>query len=623
MKCEQVREQLSAYLDSQLAREEREEIAIHLQTCMGCSAAIVDLRRFDILIGRLPRVSPDDSLREKIFSSAEYRELTGTFGISTLPDQPTAPCQRINRRPGSRRARPYLVALPTTAPQSSLPDPRRSAHAWRFRPSRSYFTRLLVSMLLLLALSLGAFISWRFWPQQPSLAANAHLLLPSTSGLPAGVRFVFQRGSTLWSAADNATGEAIQLTLPNTTVAEDWAVRPALPGRKAGNMLAYIDLQDAHVHLIGSDGLHDKALPQPLLKPGVSPGSVWDTDTGAAILHSLAWSDDGAMLAFVADPQGTGQTALYIYALNSDSLQVVPLPQPGKATHPVWSPDSVRIAFAFQQGEQSGILDYNVKNQGILTITPNVKTPAHPDDAVLALAWSPDLDEPALTWSVGSPGNIHSLWWQRVGVELNESPRLLTEGIYQQATYNASSYQKNGGWLLVAAEDGRAADLTIVNLAAEAVQLTQNKHTELAMWSPDGSAICYIEITANDATDTTSSNRIGNLHVVEIASGTDVLVSTDVVNTPAPAWALDSTRLAYSTNEALLTVTRKMLKTSQLLPVQGITSKFTWSISPSNRLLLAINEGETGIYQINIDDNTARRVDSKPANGPFVWTQIL
>ncbi len=76
MKCEQVREQLSAYLDSELAREEREEIAVHLATCRECSEEAIELCRFDALIARLPRISPDDTLREKIFSSAEYRELT-------------------------------------------------------------------------------------------------------------------------------------------------------------------------------------------------------------------------------------------------------------------------------------------------------------------------------------------------------------------------------------------------------------------------------------------------------------------------------------------------------------------------------------------------------------------
>ena len=76
MKCEQVKESLSAYLDSQLVLEEREAIATHLQTCTECSNVLVDFRYFDTLLSRLPRVEPNALLRQKIFSSAEYQEIT-------------------------------------------------------------------------------------------------------------------------------------------------------------------------------------------------------------------------------------------------------------------------------------------------------------------------------------------------------------------------------------------------------------------------------------------------------------------------------------------------------------------------------------------------------------------
>jgi predicted anti-sigma-YlaC factor YlaD len=71
MKCEQVRESLSASLDSQLALEERGAIATHLQTCTECSNALVDFRYFDVLLSDLPRVVPDELFQQKIFSSAE------------------------------------------------------------------------------------------------------------------------------------------------------------------------------------------------------------------------------------------------------------------------------------------------------------------------------------------------------------------------------------------------------------------------------------------------------------------------------------------------------------------------------------------------------------------------
>src|SRR6476646_7735181 len=96
---------------------------------------------------------------------------------------------------------------------------------------------------------------------------------------------------------------------------------------------------------------------------------------------------------------------------------MVPLPIAGKAGHPGWSPDSVRIAFECAQAKQTGILDYNIQNQGMLTITTDVATSTYPDDSVLMLNWAPDSSQPALTWSVGSDGHVHSLWWKRVGIE--------------------------------------------------------------------------------------------------------------------------------------------------------------------------------------------------------------
>lgn len=75
MRCEQVKEFLSAYLDSQLVLEEREAIATHLRTCTECSNMLMDFRYFDALLSRLPRVAPDASLRQKVFSSALPNQL--------------------------------------------------------------------------------------------------------------------------------------------------------------------------------------------------------------------------------------------------------------------------------------------------------------------------------------------------------------------------------------------------------------------------------------------------------------------------------------------------------------------------------------------------------------------
>src|SRR5689334_15107394 len=123
MNCEQVEELLSAYLDNVLAPEERRQVAAHLQTCRRCTQTLADYRRNDALLARLSRVAPDDTLRERIFSSPDFLELTGEApdrGVSAGQTVPRLPARNPRRdTPG----RPHLVAIPggrSTAPQPTV-----------------------------------------------------------------------------------------------------------------------------------------------------------------------------------------------------------------------------------------------------------------------------------------------------------------------------------------------------------------------------------------------------------------------------------------------------------------------------------------------------------------------
>src|SRR5260370_1349925 len=180
------------------------------------------------------------------------------------------------------------------------------------------------------------------------------------------MRLVVISDGTVWGVrAEGSIRQADRLTPDNIMVAANWVVSPAQAGRAAGDMLAYIDLQGAFVHTIRSDGQQDTIIKQPLLKTGVQPTSVWDTDTGATILNSLAWSNDGSMLAFVADPTGTGKTRLYIYSTETGTVQMVPPSGTGSVYHPVWSPDGVRLAYELTNKGSISILDYNTQTQGV------------------------------------------------------------------------------------------------------------------------------------------------------------------------------------------------------------------------------------------------------------------
>src|SRR6266704_961835 len=538
MNCERVEELLSAYLDNALASEEWQEVIAHLQTCTNCSAMLIEFSRNDALISHLPRVSPDPALRNRIFSSPEFLELTGTFDISSEAQQdwtvPKLPAKSLRRdTPG----RPQLVAIPggrSTSPTPSVQPPRRRRNSGNLR---TLFAVLAATVIL--AIGIGSFLSLNSWRHQTQ-TTNSGAITPPTGPLQggplsAGVRFVFLRDGALWSIVTSSSNkQADRLTPGNVTVEANWVVSSAQPGRLAGDMLAYIDLQKAFVHVIRSDGQQDTIIKQPLLNTTIQPASVWDTDTGATILNSLAWSKDGSMLAFVADPSGTGQTRLYIYSTETGITQMMPLSAKGSIAHPIWSPDGKRVAFELVNNGSVSIFDYNTENHGLLTITNSLDSQA--GDTVLSLNWSPSLDEPAITWSVGVIGHVHSLWVRRVGVGGAVEPWRLLVGDYVQAIYSRNGNNSTGSWLVVTSVAGRAGDLWRIDDVPGSgfVRLTFCKQVNFAQWSADGLHVDYLDAL---------SSGVGAFHVVNMRTGVDSLIATGVVNDPAPAWSTDGQEL--------------------------------------------------------------------------------
>lgn len=627
MKCGQVKELLSAYLDKQLAMDEHQYIAAHLQSCAQCRVLLEDFRRFDLLLSELPRISPDQSLHDRIFSSSAYQELTGTFGASR-PLHEQTPAFESMRLSG----RPHLVALPGGRhPSAGTIATSRTYEATRPMVARAiplapghgnqgmlHAMRLLIAAIMLFTLGIGSFIGWNLLHKQgQSTQIPGGITPPAGLGqapLPAGTRFVFLRDGALWSSPSDGSAGTVRITPTSTSIASNWIVRPALPGHAAGNMLAYIDLQQGYVHILRSDGQSDTTLPQPLLKHGVDPSTLWDTDTGTSILNSLAWSQDGSMLAFVADPQGTGQTSLYIYSLDSHQISPVTLPIKGKITHPVWSPDSVRLAFEITSDGKVGILDYNTQNHGVLTIVADVATQANPTDSVLALDWSPANTVSALTWSVGTPGHVHSIRWQRVGVENNpEEASILAQGDYMQAVYNRASHMNTGSWLIITSRAGQPGDLLIVSLTAGTSTFTNGKHLDSAQWSPDGKFIAYLDAV---------SSGTGTLHVIDIATTLDTLVASGVAGDPAPTWSPDSQRLAYCASTHILVSAIQQMNIAQPLKLTGPASALSWSVNDPRQLVIATQDGQQGMYLIDTQHDTVLQLDKGSVHNPIRWTQI-
>ncbi|HLI05259.1 MAG TPA: zf-HC2 domain-containing protein [Ktedonobacteraceae bacterium] len=624
MNCEQVEELLSAYLDNKLAPEERRVVAAHLEGCSHCSAVLADFRRHDFLLSQLPRVSPSPALRNRIFSSPEYQELTGTSGTRNTETNPYKPPHV------EPTGRPHLIALPGgrssqggLLSRSAMPapdhQPTRKQPVLRPRRKGSPVLRAMyvaIAVTILLTIGVVGYISLHL--MQPAGQANGGIIPPPASlpqgPLAAGMHLVFLRDGKLMSIpADGSTG-AIALTPANVTVASNWAINAPLPGRSAGDMLAYIDLQTATIHTIRSDGLSDKLIPQRLLKAGIQPSSIWDTDTGADILSSLAWSpaSNNSMLAFVADPNGTGLTRLYLYSTGTGSVQMVSLPLTGSVSHPVWSPDGIRIAFAFTHNGSTSIMDYNVQNHGLLTIANGSQGQA--GDSVLSFDWSPDIDTPAITWSMGVPGHVHSIWTRRVGVSSDVAPRLLAQGDYTEALYSRDGHGSVGSWLLVGSPNGRTAELWRADVeGVSPVQLPSGQQISYAQWSPDGMEAYYLDKV---------SSGLGTLHVVHLATGEDTQVATGVATEPTPVWSYDSQELAYSTAIQLMVVNVQAGQKPLALKLHGPVSAFIWSATSAHQLVVALGDGQEGIFLVDTQRNTAAQVDKKGVTGPITWSEV-
>ena len=93
MNCEQAEELLSAYLDDALEPGLSEQVRAHLETCEHCREVLEDYRRLDAELATAPMVAPDDSLRDRLFSSDEYKALLREQ--QEAADAPTEKSRRI------------------------------------------------------------------------------------------------------------------------------------------------------------------------------------------------------------------------------------------------------------------------------------------------------------------------------------------------------------------------------------------------------------------------------------------------------------------------------------------------------------------------------------------------
>jgi Tol biopolymer transport system component len=378
-------------------------------------------------------------------------------------------------------------------------------------------------------------------------------------------------------------------------------------------LLAYIDLQSARVHTIRSDGQQDTPIQLALLK--TSADANWQSTVGQIILSSLAWSPDSSMLAFVADPTGSGQTGLYLAMPGTDSARAIATDLKGSFAHLAWSPDGTRLAFTLSHNGSVSVQDYNVQSRSALDLSNLPAAQGNDVDGVLDLNWFSNAGQVAVTWCLGSIGHISRIWVHRVGASSTIYPQQLLSGEYLQALYSPGGNNEAGGWLLVASVAGQAGDIWRLDLTtgSQPIRLSQNKQVNFVRWSPDGSSVFYLDNV---------DNGMGNGHLVNVITGSDQLLPDQIAISPMPDWSADGLQLAYSTGTQIDVV--HTLNGGQLIHphLRGQITSLSWSSSAIHQLIISLGSLNPGLYLVDTQQNVTRQLDSVGTTSVIQWTEI-
>jgi len=164
MNCGLVKALLSAYLDNELALEDRQCAASHLQSCAACSALLADFRRFDALLALLPHVEPQLSLRDRIFSSIEYEMLAGI--PHNVSDGDSSRPSSWNLFDDSCHSK--FISIPTGCLRKTSEVHRISVIHLPYRRSSLilHIMQIAIVTCSLLTLSVSGFIGYCLWQKQ-------------------------------------------------------------------------------------------------------------------------------------------------------------------------------------------------------------------------------------------------------------------------------------------------------------------------------------------------------------------------------------------------------------------------------------------------------------------------
>lgn len=360
MTCEKAEGLLSAYLDDMLTPQLSQEVAAHVEGCASCREILADYRRSDASIAtslQTAQVEPPASLRDRIFSSAEYAAIL-------------------------KHAAEVEASQETERVRSVEDTPRRAAAppGWARGALAAAVALIVFGSALLIKQGL-------LYSGTPS--AHSTTILngnPGTQPLAAGTRVIYEQGGVLWSVLASGSDQADHLT-PSGVHVGAWSVSPD------GRSVAYVDEATGRIHVMRSDDQNDLAT-----------SSVSSTGPGA----KLVWSPDGLRIAYIA-AQSAGSPALRI--VNADGSNDIAVEgSTAVAGAPVWSSDAAFLAYV--QGDNSGetIWVYNAATKLTRDVSAADPAGAHGQVTASGPRWLADTGKPRVTWATTDGTRITGIY---------------------------------------------------------------------------------------------------------------------------------------------------------------------------------------------------------------------
>jgi Putative zinc-finger len=419
MTCAQVEDELSAYLDDELDLPTRRKVDAHLATCVRCPALLADFRQDDVLLRAMPFIEPPPGMAERFFASPGYLKAVH------------AP----------ERSRKLILGLTGG---------------------------LVAAAMLVLALGGTLLIRQGFFGPQQAVGPNQTTTIGNSgtsAPFPAGPRLVYERSGALWSAPESGGGSARQLTPAGAQVA-GWSVSPS------GRTVLYINARTGALHTIRADSLNDTAIGT--VTGGQAPSAgFWSSSTGMAIARGIAWSPDNTRVAYVA--LSASGTLLHVMSANGAADRAVGDGHAGQSGHPLWSADSVYIAYTMTQGTQT-VEVYNVTTSRLRVVAARADA-GNPAAVVGQLAWLPGQSPATITWSTRAGGAITAIY--RASVTGDSAVQLTPQGI----SYTAADVSASGAWLL--AYGATLAEIAPHGSSPQAIVTLAHAVTQV-YWAPSG-----------------------------------------------------------------------------------------------------------------------------------------